>query len=268
MEYIQKFIPEGWASAPQAFSLEELSKASINGDIIQAKVSRCDNNYNLYVDLGNNITGIIPRDEVEAINIDETGFPKPNICKSKIDKIVQFKVKDTSKKDTVILSRKAVGKEAINWMKNELKEGMLVYGIVKNIRPYGAFVEIGGGIVGLVHIEDISVARIKTPYERFKIGQKIKIMIKSIDRKTNRVILSYKETLGTWEENVKEFEEGMIVSGIAREKEKNKNGIFIELKPNLVGLADYKDNIEYGEDVRLKKKNIIPDKKKIKLTIL
>ena len=140
MEYIQKFIPEGWASAPQAFSLEELSKASINGDIIQAKVSRCDSNYNLYVDLGNNITGIIPRDEVEAINIDETGFPKPNICKSKIDKIVQFKVKDTSKKDTVILSRKAVGKEAINWMKNELKEGMLVYGIVKNIRPYGAFV--------------------------------------------------------------------------------------------------------------------------------
>lgn len=268
MEYIQKFIPEGWASAPQAFSLEELSKASINGDIIQAKVSRCDNNYNLYVDLGNNITGIIPRDEVEAINIDETGFPKPNICKSKIDKIVQFKVKDTSKKDTVILSRKAVGKEAINWMKNELKEGMLVYGIVKNIRPYGAFVEIGGGIVGLVHIEDISVARIKTPYERFKIGQKIKIMIKSIDRKTNRVILSYKETLGTWEENVKEFEEGMIVSGIAREKEKNKNGIFIELKPNLVGLADYKDNIEYGEDVRLKIKKIIPDKKKIKLTIL
>lgn len=268
MEYVQKFIPEGWASAPQAFSLEELRKASANGDIIQARVSRCDSNYNLYVDLGNNITGIIPRDEIEAINIDETGFPKPNICKSKIDKVVQFKVKDTSKKDTVILSRKAVGKEAINWMKTELKEGMIVYGIVKNIRPYGAFVEIGGGIVGLVHIEDISVARIKTPHERFKIGQKIKIMIKSIDRKTNRVILSYKETLGSWEENVKEFREGMTVSGIAREKEKNKNGIFIELKPNLVGLADYKENIEYGENVILIIKKIIPDKKKIKLTIL
>lgn len=55
--------------------------------------------------------------------------------------------------------------------------------------------EIGGGVVGLVHIEDISVARIKSPYERFKIGQKIKIMIKSIDRKTNRVILTYKELL-------------------------------------------------------------------------
>lgn len=194
MEY-QKFIPEGWQELKNSFSIEELSSASINGNIMQGKVTRCDSNYNLYLDLGNNITGIIPREEIEAVNIDETGFPKPNICSSKVDKVVQFKVKDVKQKDIVVLSRKAVGKEAITWMKNDLKEEMIVCGIVKNIRPYGAFVEIGGGIVGLVHIEDISVARIKTPYERFKIGQKIKIMIKSIDKKTNRVILSYKETL-------------------------------------------------------------------------
>ena len=133
MEYKQKFIPEGWVDKTHAFSLEELNNASINGNIMQAKVVKCDNNYNLYLDLGNNITGIIPREEVEAINIDETGFPKPNICTSKIDKFVQFKVKDVSKKNTIILSRKAVGKEAINWMKNDLKEGMMVNGIIKNI---------------------------------------------------------------------------------------------------------------------------------------
>ena len=193
MEYEQKFIPEGWKDTYQPFSLEQLNQASISGEIMQGKVTKCDNNYNLYLDLGNNITGIIPREEVEAINIDETGFPKPNICMSKINKYVQFKVKDVSKKDTIILSRKAVGKEAIKWMRSDLKEGMIVCGIVKNIRPYGAFIEIGGGLVGLLHIEDISIARIKSPYERLKIGQKIKIMIKYIDRKTNRIILSYKE---------------------------------------------------------------------------
>lgn len=267
MEYTQKFIPEGWESVPKVFSLKDLNIASINGNVMQARVTKCDSNYNLYVDLGNDITGVIPREEVEAINIDETGFPKPNICTSKINKYVQFKVKDITKNDTVILSRKAVGKEAINWMKTELKEGMIVYGIVKNIRPYGAFVEIGGGVVGLVHIEDISVARIKSPYERFKIGQKIKIMIKSIDRKTNRVILSYKEMYGTWEENIKEFKEGMTVTGIARETEKRKNGIFVELRPNLIGLAEYKENIEYGNNVSVFIKKIIPDKKKIKLII-
>ncbi len=268
MDYIQKFIPEGWSDVNKEFSLEELNTASINGNIMQAKVKRCDSNYNLYLDLGNDLTGIIPREEVEAINVDETGFPKPNICINKINKFVQFKVKDTSKKDAIILSRKAVGKEAINWMKNELKEGMCVCGIVRNIRPYGAFVEIGGGIVGLVHIEDISVARIKTPYERFKIGQKINIMIKSIDRKSNRVILSYKEMYGTWEENITDFHEGMTVKGIAREVEKSKNGIFIELKPNLIGLAEYKENIEYGQDVEVYIKRIIPEKKKIKLVIV
>ena len=187
---------------------------------------------------------------------------------SKVNKYVQFKVKDLSKKDTVILSRKAVEKEAASWVKNELKEGMEVLGIVKNIRPYGAFVEIGGGVVGLVHIEDISVARIKSPNERFKIGQKIKIMIKSIDKKTNRVILSYKEMLGSWEDNIKDFKEGMTVKGIIRETEKNKNGIFIELKPNLIGLAEYKENMEYGKDVDVYIKRIIPEKKKIKLVIM
>ena len=178
MEYAQKFIPEGWEECTKSFSLDELNKLSVSGEILQAKVTKCDSNYNLYLDLGNNITGVIPREEVEAVNIDETGFPKPNICISKVNKIVQFKVKDITKNDTVILSRKAVGKEAVSWVKDELKEGMCVNGIVRNIRPYGAFVEIGGGVVGLLHIEDISVARIKSPYERFKIGQKIKIMIK------------------------------------------------------------------------------------------
>ena len=103
MEYNQKFIPEGWNPTAQAFSLDELNNASKNGSIMQAKVTKCDNNYNLYLDLGNNITGIIPREEVEAISVDETGFPKPNICMSKVDKYVQFKVKDVSRKDTVIL---------------------------------------------------------------------------------------------------------------------------------------------------------------------
>lgn len=268
MGYNQKFIPEGWNDINKAFSLEELNIASINGNIMQAKVTRCDSNYNLYLDLGNNITGIIPREEVEAVNIDETGFPKPNICTSKINKFVQFKVKDIGKKDAVILSRKAVGKEAINWMRNELKEGMCVCGIVKNIRPYGAFVEIGGGIVGLVHIEDISIARIKSPFERFKIGQKINIMIKYIDRETNRVILSYKEMYGTWEENIADLNEGMTVKGIARETEKTKKGIFVELKPNLIGMAEYKENIEYGQSVDVYIKRIIPEKKKVKLLIV
>ena len=67
---------------------------------------------------------------------------------------------------------------------NEIKEGMIVEGIVKNIQPYGAFIEIENGMVGLLHVENISVARIKTPKERFKIGQNVKVVVKSIDKDT------------------------------------------------------------------------------------
>ena len=66
-------------------------------------------------------------------------------------------------------------------------------------------------------------------------------------------------------ENVKDFKAGTIVEGIAKEIEKNKNGIFVELKPNLVGMAEYKEGIEYGNKVCVYIKKIIPERKKIKL---
>ena len=264
----QKFIPEGWENVCKPYTKMELDNIYQSGEIIHGLVTKCDSNYNLYVDLGNDIKGIIPREEVEAINIDETGFPKPNICQGKVNKIVQFKVKNIKGENFAILSRKAVGKDALKWVKEDLQEGMIIKGIVRNIRPYGVFVEIGGGVVGLIHIEDISVARIKTPLERFKIGQKIDVMVKYIDRSKDRVILTYKELLGTWEENIKEFSEGDIVKGIAREEEKQKNGIFVELKPNLVGLADYKENIQYGQIVNVSIRKIIPEKKKVKLVFI
>ena len=189
------------------------------------------------------------------------------MCTGKVHKFVQFRVKEVND-DNVILSRKQVQKEALNWATNNLKVGEEISGIVKSIKPYGAFVEIGGGVVGLVHIEDLSVARIKTPYERLKIGQKVDIVVKSIDKEQNKIILSYKELFGTWEENAQKFTQGSTVKGKIRETEKNKNGIFIELTPNLVGMAEYKEGYQYGQDVDVYIKKIDKDKKKIKLLII
>ena len=113
----------------------------------------------------------------------------------------------------------------------------------------------------------MSVSRIKSPYERFEIGQNIDVMVKDVDAEKNRVSFTYKELLGTWEDNIKDFKQGTVVKGIAKETEKSKNGIFVELTPNLVGLAEYKENIEYGQDVNVYIKKIIPEKKKVKLII-
>ena len=218
--------------------------------------------------MGNNITAILPRNEFEAINVDEYGYCNPSICKNKVNSYVQFRIKEIYDDNRIILSRKNVQKDALKWIENELEPGMVVKGIVKNMRKFGAFIEIGGGVVGLLHIEDISVSRIKSPEERFKVGQKIKVMIKSIDRENDKIFLSYKELLGNWEDNVKDFQEKTVVEGTVKESDKFKNGIFIELKPNLVGLAEYKEGLEYGQKVQVYIKKIIKDKKKIKLLII
>ena len=60
----------------------------------------------------------------------------------------------------------------------------------------------------------------------------------------------------------------MTVKGIVRDTEKNKNGVFIELTPNLIGMAEYTDELKYGETIDVCIKKILPEKKKVKLTIL
>lgn len=252
-----KFLPEGW----------EKENSIDTDDILQGIVEKCDENYNLHVRMDNGSTGIIPREEVEGINIEKDGLPKINLCTGKVHKYVQFKVKGKDG-DNLLLSRKDVQIEVMDSIKKDLQVGQTINGIVKNITPYGAFVDIGGGIVGLVHIEDLSVARIKTPFERVKIGQKVNIMVKYINRDTGRVNLSYKELLGSWEENAQNFKVGMKAKGIVRETEKNKNGIFVELAPNLVGMAEYKEGLDYGEQIDVFIKKIDYDKKKVKLIIL
>ena len=93
-------------------------------------------------------------------------------------------------------------------------------------------------------------------------------MIKSIDKLTGKVILTYKELLGDWYENIKDLKEKTIISGTVRETDKYKNGIFIEIKPNLVGLAEYKAGLKYGQKVDVYVKKIIEKSKKIKLIII
>lgn len=250
-----KFFPEGWKN-------ESLDTR----EVFQGIVEKCDENYNLHVKMNDGTEGVIPRREIVAVNLDKDGLPKTNLCTGKVHKYVQFKIKEKDG-DNLIFSRRDLQEDVLNCIKTDLQEGQIVKGIVKNITPYGAFIDIGGGVVGLVHIEDLSVARIKTPFERIKIGQKLDIVVKYIDRETGRINLSYKEMLGSWEENAKNFELGMKTKGIVRETEKNKNGIFIELAPNLVGMAEYKDGLEYGEQIDVIIKKIDYDRKKVKLII-
>jgi len=176
---------------------------------------------------------------------------------------LEYGIKVENLKDKEVLY-----KNKKTWNGDKLQIGQIVNGTVKEIKHYGAFVELEQGDTGLIYIEDLSVGRIKSPKERLKIGQNIKVVVKYIDRDQKRINLSYKELLGTWEENAEKFKEGVTVKGIVRETEKSNNGIFVELTPNLVGLAEYKDGMEYGQSVDVYIKRIVPEKHKVKLIIV
>lgn len=145
-----------------------------------------------------------------------------------------------------------------------LQNGDVIPAKVTHLEPFGCFVDVGCGIPSLIPIDAISVSRIAHPNDRFYNGQDIFVVIKSVEN--GRICLSHKELLGTWEENAQRFQAGETVGGIVRSVE--SYGIFIELAPNLAGLAEPRDNVQVGQAASVYIKALIPEKMKVKLIIV
>ena len=147
---------------------------------------------------------------------------------------------------------------------NKLNSGDVIPAKVTHLEQFGYFVDLACGIPSLIPIDAISISRISHPSDRFSTGQNIFVIIKSIEN--GRICLSHKELLGTWEENAELFNCGETVSGIVRSVE--DYGIFIELAPNLAGLAEPRPNVAVGQHASVYIKALIPDKMKVKLIIV
>lgn len=241
-------------------SIEGLKEAMENNIILEARVSVCDNSHNLIIDLPYN-RGIIPHDE-GAIGIQD-GSTRDIALISRVNKIVCFKV--TGFENNIVkLSRKAVQEECIENYINKLDSGDIIDARITHLEQFGCFVDIGCGIPSLIPIDAISVSRISHPSDRFNNGDFIHAVVKA--KEGNRVFLTHKELLGTWKENASLFESGETVSGIVRSVE--TYGIFVELTPNLAGLAEPRDDIKIGQHVSVYIKALIPDKMKVKLIIV
>lgn len=247
-------------------SFEALDRALTLGKILEARAVLCDSQHNLIVDL-KCIKGFIPKNE-GAIGID-CGTTKDIALISKVGKPVAFKIsyftKDESGNPVAVLSRKSAQEECQEQYINSLSSGDVINAKITHLEHFGAFVDIGCGIPSLIPIDTISVSRISHPSDRFSVGETIKAVVKDIDE-CGRVYLSHKELLGTWAENASLFSVGETVDGIIRSVE--DYGIFIELTPNLAGLAEPKENACVGQHASVYIKSMIPEKMKIKLVIV
>ena len=246
-------------------SAEGLTEAMNCGTIIEARVSVCTSSHDLIIDLPC-AKGVISRKD-GALGIPE-GNTREIALISRVKKIVCFKVRELNYGSngslTAKLSRREAQEECQRNYIEKLRAGDIIEAKVTHLEQFGSFVDIGCGIPSLIPIDTISVSRISHPSDRMRVGQMIYAAVKS--NESARICLTHKELLGTWEENAADYEVGETVSGIVRSVE--SYGIFVELTPNLAGLAETRDGITAGMHVSVYIKAIIPEKMKVKLVIV
>jgi len=221
-------------------SVEGLEAALEKQVILEAPVLLCDHEFNLHINLPANIRAIIPRALTQTTRKGES--IKDIAILTRVGKPVCFMVagfeRTASGERVVILSRKAAQEECFENYVSALTPGDIIPAKITHIESFGAFVDIGCGIISLLSIDSMSVSRISSPKDRVHTGEFLHTVVKSRDER-GRVYVSMRELLGTWSENAALFKEGETVRGIVRSVE--SYGIFVELTPNLAGLAEYRE---------------------------
>ena len=142
------------------------------------------------------------------------------------------------KRNNVVLSRRTILEkereaEKLDTLQN-IEEGKIVEGVIKNITDYGLFIDLGG-IDGLLHVTDISWGRITRPSDHFSKGEKIRVKVLSFDREKERVALGLKQlALNPWETIRDKYPIHSVVEG--RVVNLTDYGVFVELETGVEGL--------------------------------
>lgn len=274
---VYPYMPEGCLTATPEnraalSSPEGLRRAMETGQILEAPALLCDNDLRLHVDLGC-MRGIIERDEAVWCRPGER--VKDIAVITRVGKPVAFKILRMESEDrepVAILSRRAAQEECAGAFFSTLSPGDLLPARVTHLETYGAFMDIGCGISSLLSIDCISVSRISHPRDRLAVGMNLTVAVKAVDTELRRIFVTLKELLGSWEENAARFAAGQTVTGRVRSIE--SYGVFVELMPNLAGLAELRGNT--GQPVRTAVgdlaavyiKSILPERMKVKLVIV
>lgn len=255
------YSPEGLYHLPP--SPEDLRRGLQTGEIFRAMCIKCDELHNLHIDLGP-IRGLIPREEA-ALGLSE-GRIREIALLSRVGKPVSFRVLDFDRNGNAILSRRSAQLEARNYFLNTLRPGDVIPAMVQTAADFGVFCDIGCGFIALMRIDRCCVSRLERTSQLYRPGQRIHAAILAIDDTEGLVHLTGRELLGTWEENAAGYRVGQTVTGTVRSI--MPYGVFVELCPNLSGLAESCAGVSPGDRVSVYIRGILPQKHKIKLTVL
>ncbi|KES11167.1 Ribosomal protein S1 [Snodgrassella alvi SCGC AB-598-O02] len=195
-------------------------------------------------------------------------------------KEIEFKViKLDKRRNNVVVSRRAVLEETLGEERKalleNLKEGSVVKGIVKNITDYGAFVDLGG-IDGLLHITDLAWRRVKHPSEVLEVGQEVEAKVLKFDQERSRVSLGLKQ-LGEdpWNGLARRYPQGTRLFG--KVTNLTDYGAFVEIEQGIEGLVHVSEMdwtnknvhpskvVQMGDEVEVMILEIDEDRRRISL---
>ena len=181
----------------------------------------------------------------------------------------------------LVLSRRAVVERQASDARTKLLEtlevGATLEGIVRSVREFGAFVDIGEGVDGLIHVSQLSWERVENPADVVAIGQRMRVVVKKVDRQTGKIALSARDLIESpWKQAAYKYHIGATVRGTVTRIA--QFGAFVRLEPGVEGLVHVSeiasrhvrsvgDVVKEGEEVECRVLSIDPDEQRMSLSI-
>lgn len=249
---------------------EEIEAKYAAGEVVDATITNVVKG-GLVADLG--IRAFIPASMVDDHFSNDFSKYKGQTLRFKIVEI-------EPSENRLILSHKAVVEEEKQKQKEavfaSIKEGEQIEGTVARLTSFGAFIDLGG-VDGLVHVSEISHTHVAKPSDVLKVGEKVNVLVLSVDPATDRISLSIKDTLpGPWDGIEDQAPVGSVLTGTV--KRLTSFGAFVELFPGVEGLvhisqvahkhiATPHEVLSEGDEVKVKVLEVNPENQRIALSI-
>ena len=259
------------ALGTHAVAVEDWSQLE-PGMIVEGKVTG-KNKGGLEVDVGG-LRGFMPAGSVSTYRVEDFEEVVGQTLECLVTELVPAARR-------LVLSRRAVlerqAAEARQKLLETLEIGQTLEGIVRNIRDFGAFVDLGHGVDGLVHVSQLSWDRVEKPEDVLELGQKVKVVVRSIDEETGKISLSARDLIeNPWTGADEKYPIGSTqrgtVSRIAQ------FGAFVKLEPGVEGLVHVSelahrhvhrvgDIVKEGEQVECKVISVDPAEQRMSLSL-
>lgn len=226
----------------------------------------------LSVDVG--LRAFVPQNQVDLHKVDDLA---PYVGRTEQFMVINF----DEERGELILSRRALlsaeRKAAQRQLVQEIEEGATFTGVIRSIKPYGAFVDIGG-MEGLLHVSQMSWGRLDHPSDLFQVSDEVEVIVLSFDPKKKRLSLGRKQlTPDPWGDAAEHYKTGDIVKG--KVVSLADFGAFIEIAPGLEGLVHVSELswtqrishprqvLSQGQELAAKVLSLDPDARRLSLSV-